>query len=216
MTSNKRSHKKLQIKLLNFQGLTKLKAIELESLFGNNDILCLTETQQKLGKKLFSKNVKYVTSMRDVKEKKSGGLMILYKNGNILMKKIETIHNDILIIKCQIYGLEIRMILIYMSVSNYDTNKHLMKYIQYHIQNIKNYIILDDFNRHIGFLGPLPMNKNGELMFDLIDNNNLIIFNGHADCKGELLGNKENAKSTLDYLIVDEEMHQRFKNMIID
>ena len=75
--------------------------------------------------------------------------MILYKNGNILMKKIETIHKDILIIQCKIYGLELRMILIYMSVSNYDTNKHLMKYIQDHIQNIKNYIILGDFNGHI-------------------------------------------------------------------
>ena len=100
------------------------------------------------------KNVKYVTSMRDVEEKKGGGLMILYKNGNILMKKIETIHKDILIIQCQIYGLELRMILIYMSVSNYDANKHLIKYIQDHIQNIKNYIILGDFNGHIGFLGP--------------------------------------------------------------
>ena len=114
MTSNKRSHKKLQIKLLNIQGLTKVKAIELENLFGNKDILCLTETQQKLEKNNFSKNVKYVTSMRDVKEKKGGGLMILYKNGNILMKKIETIHKDILIIQCKIYGLELRMILIYM------------------------------------------------------------------------------------------------------
>ena len=56
-----------------------------------------------------------------VKEKKGGG--------NILMKKLETIHKYILIIQCQIYGLEIRMILICMSVSNYDTNKHLMKYI---------------------------------------------------------------------------------------
>ena len=216
MTSNKRPYKNLQIKLLNIQGLTKVKAIELESLFGNNDILCLTETQQKMEKINFSKNVKYVTSMRDVEEKKGGGLMILYKNGNILMKKIETIHKDILIIQCQIYGLELRMILIYMSVSNYDANKHLMKYIQDHIQNIKNYIILGDFNGHIGFLGPQPTNKNGELMLDLIDNNNLILLNGHADCRGEVTWQQRERKSTIDYLIVDEEMHQRFKNMIID
>ena len=132
------------------------------------------------------------------------------------MKKIETIHKDILIIQCQIYGLEIRMILIYMSVSNYDTNKHLMKYIQDHIQNIKNYIILGDFNGHIGYLGPQPMNKNGELMLDLIDNNNLILLNGHADCKGEITWQQRERKSTIDYLMVDEEMHQRFKKMIID
>ena len=35
-----------------------------------------------------------------------------------------------------------------MSVSNYDSNKQLMKYIQDHIENIKNYIILGDFNGH--------------------------------------------------------------------
>ena len=34
-----------------------------------------------------------------------------------------------------------------------------MKYIQDHIQNIKNNIILGDFNGYIGFSGPQPMNK---------------------------------------------------------
>ena len=42
-----------------------MKAIELESVFGNNYILCLTETQQKMKKNYLSK---YVTSMRDVKK----------------------------------------------------------------------------------------------------------------------------------------------------
>ena len=99
---------------------------------------------------------------------------------------------------------------------NYDANKHLMKYIQDHIQNIKNYTILGDFNGHIGFLGLQPTNKNGKLMLDLIDNNNLILLNGHADCRGEVTWQQRERKSTIDYLIVDEEMHQRFKNMIID
>ena len=30
------------------------------------------------------------------------------------------------------------------------------------------------------------MNKNGELMLDLIDDNNLILLNGYADCIGEI------------------------------
>ena len=152
----------------------------------------------------------------EMSKKKRWWTYDLKQNGNILMKKIETIHKDILIIQCQIYGLELRMLLIYKSVSNYDTNKHLMKYIQDHIQNIKNYIILGDFNEHIGFLGPQPMNKNGELMLDLIDNNNLILLNGHADCKEEITWQQREHKSTIDYLMVDEEMHQRFKKMIID
>ena len=59
------------------------------------------------------------------------------------------------------------------------------------------------------------MNKNGELMLDLIDNNNLILLNGHPDCKGEVTWQQRERKSTIDYLIVDEEIHKRFKNMII-
>ena len=76
-------------------------------------------------KKSFNKSIKYITSMRDVKEKKGGGLMILYKNKNLLVMKIGTIHKDILVIQCLIYSLELRMILVYMSVTNYDGNNQL-------------------------------------------------------------------------------------------
>ena len=58
--------------MLNIQGLTKVKAVKLEHLFENNDILCLTETQQKIEKISFSRSIKHITSMRDVKEKKGG------------------------------------------------------------------------------------------------------------------------------------------------
>ena len=60
------------------------------------------------------------------------------------------------------------------------------------------------------------MNKNGELMLDLIDNNNIILLNGHADCIGEITWQQRERKSTIDYLMVDEEMHQRFKKMVTD
>ena len=56
------------------------------------------------------------------------------------------------------------------------TNLYNMK----HIENTKNYIILGDFNGHTGFLGPQSMNKNGDMMLDLI------LLNGHPDGKGEI------------------------------
>ena len=152
-------YKKIKNKLLNIHGLTKVKAVELEHLFENNDILCLTETQQKIGKISFSRSLKYITSMQDVKGKKGGGLMILCKNTNFLIKKIETIHKDILVIQCQIYSLELRMIFSLHVGYNYDGNNQLIQYVQEHIENTKNYIILGDFNGHTGFLGPQSMNK---------------------------------------------------------
>ena len=60
------------------------------------------------------------------------------------------------------------MILVYMSVTNYDDNNQLIQYVEEHIENTKNYIILDEFNDHTGFLGPQSMNKN-----------NRILLNGH-------------------------------------
>ena len=44
-------------------------------------------------------------------KKKGGGLMVLYKNNNFLIKKMETIHKDILVIQCQIYSFKLRMTL---------------------------------------------------------------------------------------------------------
>ena len=38
----------MKTKLLNIQGLTKAKAIEIEQVLDKNVILCLTETQQKV------------------------------------------------------------------------------------------------------------------------------------------------------------------------
>ena len=85
-------------------------------------------------------------------KKRGGGLMILYKNKNFGVKKIETIHKDILVIQCQIYSLELRIILVYMSVTNYDGNNQLIQYVQEHIENTRNYILLSDFKGHTGFL----------------------------------------------------------------
>ena len=56
------------------------------------------------------------------------------------------------------------------------------------------------------------MNKNSELMLDLIDNNNLILSNGYADCKGEITWQQRERKDTIDYLMVNEEMYQSFKD----
>ena len=41
-----------------------------------------------------------------------------------------------------------------MSVTNYDDKNQLKQYVQEHIENTKNYIILGDFNDHTGLLGP--------------------------------------------------------------
>ena len=62
-----------------------------------------------------------------------------------------------------------------MSVTNYTGNNQLIHYAQEHIENTKNYNILCDFNGHTGLIRPKFLNKNGDMMLDLIDKNNVIL-----------------------------------------
>ena len=74
-----------------------------------------------------------------------------------------------------------------MSVDSTLQNKTIMKEIESIIEDTQeSYMILGDFNGHLGFLGPHPMNKNGELLYNLIDKHNLILLNGHPECTGEI------------------------------
>ena len=53
-----------------------MKTIELESLFGNNDILSLTETQQKMGKSTLA-TMSNMSRICEMSRQKGGGRMIL-------------------------------------------------------------------------------------------------------------------------------------------
>ena len=59
----------MSIKLLNIQGLTQVKAIEIEIILSKNGIICLTETQHKFEKINFSHDIRYITSMPSMQDK---------------------------------------------------------------------------------------------------------------------------------------------------
>ena len=65
--------------------------------------------------------------MREFKDKKGGGLMILHHNNqHIILDKIATKNKDILYVKDTIRGWEIKIVLVYFSVNNRERN-HTMK-----------------------------------------------------------------------------------------
>ena len=207
----------MSIKLLNIQGLTQVKAIEIERILTKNSIICLTGTQQKLEKINFSQDIRYITSMRSMQDKRGGGLMVLWRDDySITLTKVDIAQSDILIVQCKIQGTSFILVPVYMSVNDYNKNNNIYQYIQSNLVDCPNYIILGDFNGHTGFLGPHTMNKNGEAMLDFIDRNNLILLNGHAECLGEITWQQNEKKSTIDYIITNTDMHRRFVTMHID
>ena len=99
-SSKKKYHHKEEsnyhIKLLNIQGLSKTKMVEIECLIKNKgEILCLTETQHKTDKANLSHSITKHIQMRDEKDKKGGGLMVIYQTGyDIDLRKIDTKNTD--------------------------------------------------------------------------------------------------------------------------
>ena len=68
-TSNKQTS--FKINMINIQGLTQVKVHEIESIIENEcDIIALTETQLKMDKITYNKNVANIDTMRSKNEKK--------------------------------------------------------------------------------------------------------------------------------------------------
>ena len=114
----KRNWKVLNIHLLNVQGLTRAKQVEIEELIKEKgSIICLTETQQKYDKITWTDSFGKVEKMRDVSDKKGGGLLILFKlNDWFKLEQIETKNADVLYATIKASGSVLHIILVYLSI----------------------------------------------------------------------------------------------------
>ena len=87
--------------------------------------------------------------------------MIMHKSNNITIAKCSTTNNNLMITKCNAYGETFKLILVYMTVDDTNQNKEIMEEIEKAIENTKeDFIIMGDFNGHVGFLGNHPMMEN--------------------------------------------------------
>ena len=155
------------IKLINIQGLTKAKSLEVEELLKEKRneccIVCLVETQQKYKKVDFSKGVKCVEKMRDMSDKKGGGLSVLMneRDGCDINEK-GCDNSDILKVEIRVRNAVIIMLLTYIDVSDRARNEKIMKKIDEELQKLQDeqmVILLGDFNGHLGFIGPQSLNS---------------------------------------------------------
>ena len=69
----------MEIKLLNVQGLTEDKWIEILEETGDDSIMCLTETQKKVDDIKIVKDMKIIQTKPEMQDRKGGGLLIMYK-----------------------------------------------------------------------------------------------------------------------------------------
>ena len=117
------------MKLLNIQGLTKTKIIEIERLLNKQSLLFLTETQQKFDKTNLSPTYLKYMSMRDQQEKKGGGLMMIIskEQQDIVLNHVKTTSKDLLIMKGNLKSFKVTIILVYLSVIRNEVEKKIIK-----------------------------------------------------------------------------------------
>ena len=79
-------------------------------------------------------------------------------------------------------------------------------------------IVLGDFNAHIGTIGYQDIDHNGKMIHEWLNEYDLILLNYDDRCTGEVTWKRANGnqKSTVDYILVNEAMYDKFTDMIID
>ena len=216
----------LTIGLLNVQGLTNSKVIDIANLVKHEcKIMCLTETQLKHDKVDIPDGIEKIESMRQLKDRKGGGLLILFeRNIGIQITKLATAHSDILHAKVEIASAFFHIILVYFSVINNRKDKERNTLIRKEIESIidqsvkkeEALMVLGDMNGHIDGLGYQKEDENGRTVLSWMNNFGLTLLNLEDLCSGTFTWGRGNQKSAIDHVLVDRLCRTWIRSMIID
>ena len=186
----------------------------------------MTETQLVQDKIRIDSNIEYFTAMKEVNDIKGGGLMILHKKSEKMkFNKVDNEHNDILEIEGECNNIKMRIVLVYFGVKkSLEANKkndEIRNKIEKVIKKVEEneaLIVLGDFNAHIGTIGYQDIDHNGKMIHEWLNEYDLILLNYDDRCTGEVTWKRANGnqKSTVDYILVNEAMYDKFTDMIID
>ena len=208
----------LDIKLINIQGLSQIKASEVEDFLDEYTLFCVTETKQKCQSKKFKDNTGCIISVRDKGDKQGGGIMILYKKVHLHMEKQKVNQSDILHVSCKIFEFSFQLIVTYFDTVDYTRNLRIKTGIMGILENISDSptLLMGDFNGHLGFIGKQDLDRTGNIVLDIAEKHNMVILNGDPLCEGEVTWSRGNQKSSIDFVLCNQIMYKRFKKMFID
>ena len=218
--------KSLNIHLLNIQGFTRAKQIEIEELAKREGtIVCLTETQQKIDKIIPSEGLTKIEKMRKITDKKGGGLLATFKkNSWFKMQQVETKSADLLYAILKVYNTTIHLMLVYLSIPNTcddkERNLKLIEEIGAILEKVEEAngagLVLGDFNGHTGVLGYQRQNENGQIVMNLMSNYGLTLLNLDEACQGTYTWTRNEQKSVIDFVMANKKCYEYFERLLID
>ena len=75
---------------------------------------------------------------------------------------------------------------------------------------------MGDFNGHINGLGYQKQDRNGDMILEWINNNNMVLLNLDDKCEGNITWQRNEQKSVIDYIIVKGNIYKNIIKMEID
>ena len=106
--------------------------------------------------------------------------------------------------------MKVTIILIYLSVIRGAIEKKSSQGIMTEIQrgisqcdDDELVFIMGDFNAHVGIIGEQELNYNGNIVLDIMIENNIIMLNDTDKCKGTYTWCRGQSKSVIDFVLVN-------------
>lgn len=205
--------------------MTNEKLSEVYQEIQTHSILCLTETQKKIDNIRTSDQIKVISKMREVDERKGGGLMVLYREEeDFYFEKVAGGWNDCLDLRGKMGKENINMSIVYLRTGRerevLEHNKNVLEHISRKAEEAERkeemYITCGDFNAHLGYLGDQDENENGRLVNLFIEESGLILMNIDEKCTGTYTWERGEWKSAIDLVLTNERVYGKFKKMMID
>ena len=137
--------------------------------------------------------------------------MIIHKNDqNFDMQQEQGNNKDLLILRGKFKNQNTTIILVYLSVvkgeeerkNNQQIQREIKKYINKYEDDI--WILLGDFNGHIGIIGEQPQNLNGKIVLDLMSECRLVLVNATEKCNNTYTWSRGEQKSAIEFILMND------------
>ena len=213
------------IKCLNVQGLTNQKYAEIFGEMGEKVVMCLTETQKKVNNIRTGKHLEVIESMRDIEDRKGGGLMVLYEEKEDLsLEKKDGGHRDCLEMTGKFGREKVNLTVVYLKTGNgreeLEQNREILGEMRDRVREAdekgESYIAVGDSNGHLGYLGYQDENENGKSINKMLEESGLILMNVDEKCEGKFTWMRGDSKSAIDLVVAKEKAFGSIKKMKID
>lgn len=144
-------------------------------------------------------------------------MIIHRRNINVYFDKVETESMDILVVRGNIRGWELIIVVVYFSVNDRERNKEIRREIEKYVEEKveEPVIIVGDYNGHVGFKGEQKMDNNGKMIIEWMEKYNLIMLND-VKCEGVYTWTRGDQRSVIDYALANHRFHEKYCGMKID